>query len=131
LLKRHESNKVDVQDYNEQVIRYITIPNILLNTALTIQDPTTNDLPPDENNEDEEEEEEEEEDEEEDDEDDEDDEKAIVEHTCDGEAEIPTDKISDILSAVSKRTRAFMGDWSSLPVSIRNMTSPLKRINSL
>ncbi|KAI8884379.1 hypothetical protein K501DRAFT_182357 [Backusella circina FSU 941] len=110
LLRRHESNKVDVQDYNDQVLRYITIPNILLNTVLTVEDPTTNNLPDNEKDEDESEDDDVEEEDEEEEE-----EEEIIEHTCDGEAEIPTDKISDILGMVSKRTRAFMGDWSSLP----------------
>ncbi|KAG2236382.1 hypothetical protein INT48_008364 [Thamnidium elegans] len=113
LLSRSNTNKVDVQDYNDQVIRYITIPNILLNTVLTVQEPSSSIV------EEEEEEIEEESSEEEDDEDDEDDEdeKRIEEdvNTCDAEAEIPTEKIPTMLQLVSERTRAFVGDWSTLP----------------
>jgi protein-histidine N-methyltransferase len=114
LLSHSQSNRVDVQDYNDQVIRYITIPNILLNTVLTIQENSsaatnTEEIEELEKSEDSEDSEEEEDDEEE---------KRIEEDvdTCDAEAEIITEKIPDMLKQVQSRTRAFVGDWSSLPV---------------
>jgi protein-histidine N-methyltransferase len=113
-LSHSNTNKVDVQDYNDQVIRYITIPNILLNTVLTVQEPSSN-ITTDEVKEDEESSEEEDSENEEDDEE----EKRIEEDadTCDAEAEISTEKIPTMLKMVSERTRAFVGDWSTLPVS--------------
>lgn len=112
LLSCSETNKVDVQDYNDQVIRYITIPNILLNTVLTVQEPSANTTTEEVKEEESSEEEEDSEDEEDDE-----DEKRIEEDadTCDAEAEIPTEKIPTMLKLVSERTRAFVGDWSSLP----------------
>lgn len=116
LLNRSPTNRVDVQDYNDQVIRYITIPNILLNTVLTVQEPSTNveEAVEEESSSSEEEDSEEEEDDE--------DEKRIEEdvNTCDVEAEISSDKIPVMLKLVSDRTRAFIGDWSSLPVGYKN-----------
>ena len=110
-----------MQDYNDQVIQYITIPNILLNTVLTIQEPSgANGEPSDEKNE-EEEEESESSDDDEDNEEGEDDEKDQIigeSVTCDAEAELPSDKVPEMLERVSERTRAFVGDWSGLPVSI-------------
>ncbi|KAI8378213.1 hypothetical protein EDC96DRAFT_435478 [Choanephora cucurbitarum] len=116
LLSPNLSNKVDVQDYNEQVIRFITIPNILLNTVLTVQDPAANTEPSESIEVEQEEESSDEEDEEEDEEDD-DDEKRIEEDpvTCDAEAEIATERIPEMLGQVNARTRAFFGDWSTLP----------------
>lgn len=115
LLSHSNTNKVDVQDYNDQVIRYITIPNILLNTVLTVQEPSSN-ITTDEAKEDEESSEEEDSEDEEDDEE----EKRIEEDadTCDAEAEIFIEKIPTMLKMVSERTRAFVGDWSTLPVSV-------------
>ncbi|KAI8982553.1 hypothetical protein BDB01DRAFT_723549 [Pilobolus umbonatus] len=115
LLGTNLSNKVDVQDYNEQVIRFITIPNILLNTVLTVYNNSENAHDSDEKIVESEESEESEEEEEE--EDDEDDEKRIPEdpNTCDAEAELPLEKMNDMLKQVQSRTRAFVGDWSSLP----------------
>ncbi|CEG77024.1 hypothetical protein RMATCC62417_11840 [Rhizopus microsporus] len=57
-----------------------------------------------------------EEEEEEEDEDD-DEEKRIEEDpvTCDAEAEIIADQVPAMLQQVSARTRAFFGDWSTLP----------------
>lgn len=103
-----------MQDYNDQVIRYITIPNILLNTVLTVQEPSSSveEVVEEESSSEEEDSEEEEDDE---------DEKRIEEdvNTCDAEAEIPSEKIPVMLKLVSERTRAFVGDWSSLPVSAK------------
>lgn len=122
LLSHSQSNRVDVQDYNDQVIRYITIPNILLNTVLTVQENsgTTSSGDQIETNEYSEDEDEDDEDEDEDEEDE--DEKRIEEDvdTCDAEAEITTEKIPDMLNQIQSRTRAFVGDWSSLAVSTKN-----------
>ncbi|KAI8387011.1 hypothetical protein BD560DRAFT_321399 [Blakeslea trispora] len=114
LLSSELDNKVDVQDYNEQVIRFITIPNILLNTVLTVQDPAVSTEPSEPI---EEEESSEDEDEEEEEEEDDDDEKRIEEDpiTCDAEAEIASERVPEMLSQVNARTRAFFGDWSTLP----------------
>ncbi|KAG1560364.1 hypothetical protein G6F49_002767 [Rhizopus delemar] len=116
LLSCNESNKVDIQDYNEQVIRYVSIPNILLNSVLNVQEPAvTNEEEPqlDTSSESEEEEEEEE---------GEEDEKRIEEDpvTCDAEAEIATEQIPTMLQQVNARTRAFFGDWSTLPERLGN-----------
>lgn len=115
LLSHSQSNRVDVQDYNDQVIRYITIPNILLNTVLTIQENSTSTVEAEQTEKDEELQDSEDSE----DEDEDEDEKRIEEDvdTCDAEAEIITEKIPDMLKQVQSRTRAFVGDWSSLPVS--------------
>ncbi|CAO3592841.1 unnamed protein product [Absidia cylindrospora] len=130
LLARHEENIVDVQDYNDQVIRLITLPNILLNTVLSPQEPTAalangdqidvssdddddnNDNDPtEEKNENDEEVEEEEEEEEKD---------QVMEDpvTCDAEAELPSDKIPEMLQQLQQRTEAFVGDWEGLPTQL-------------
>ncbi|KAI7905532.1 uncharacterized protein BX663DRAFT_500055 [Cokeromyces recurvatus] len=110
LLSHSQTNRVDVQDYNSQVIRYITIPNILLNTVLSVQEPTIN-------NEEMEEEDDDEDDNENNVEEEEEEDKRIEEDpiTCDAEAEIQPEKIPTMLKQVHSRTRAFVGDWSSLP----------------
>ncbi|CAO3669027.1 unnamed protein product [Rhizopus stolonifer] len=110
LLSSDESNKVDIQDYNEQVIRYVSIPNILLNSVLNVQESVTTIQQ-------EKEESSSESEDEEDDEEDDDDEKRIEEDpvTCDAEAEISTEQAPTMLKQVSDRTRAFFGDWSTLP----------------
>ncbi|KAF1807595.1 hypothetical protein V8B55DRAFT_1467105 [Mucor lusitanicus] len=113
LLSHSNTNRVDVQDYNDQVIRFITIPNILLNTVLTVQEPSAarneeNQEPSDSEGDSEDDEEDEEDDEEG---------KRIEEDvdTCDAEAEISSENIPTMLQQLSSRTRAFVGDWSSLP----------------
>ncbi|KAI9256580.1 hypothetical protein BDA99DRAFT_516823 [Phascolomyces articulosus] len=121
LLAEDSRNQVDVQDYNDQVIRYITIPNILLNTVLTIQEPSANDTEPSEEKEQEEEESESSDDE--DNEEGEDGEKDQIigeSATCDAEAELPADKLPEMLQRVTERTRAFVGDWSGLPSLVQN-----------
>lgn len=86
-----------------------------MNTVLTVQEPSANTTTEEVKEEESSEEEEDSEDEEDDE-----DEKRIEEDadTCDAEAEIPTEKIPTMLKLVNERTRAFVGDWSSLPVSI-------------
>ncbi|KAI8342539.1 hypothetical protein BC941DRAFT_344731 [Chlamydoabsidia padenii] len=115
LLARHKHNRVDVQDYNDQVIRLITLPNILLNTILSPQEPTTNDdltLSSDE-------EEAKEDDTNEDDDDDEEKDQVMEDPvTCDAEAEIPADKVSDMLQQLQQRTKAFVGDWEGLSAQL-------------
>ncbi|KAI8367615.1 uncharacterized protein BYT42DRAFT_504172 [Radiomyces spectabilis] len=117
LLSRDEKNRVDVQDYNEEAIRYITIPNILLNTVLSVQDSTSTDLVEDTGDmEDSESSSEEEEDE---DEAPEEKDQIIGESSeCDVEAEINSEKVPEMLARVSERTRAFVGDWSNLPTQL-------------
>lgn len=86
-----------------------------MNTVLTVQEPSSN-IVEEEIKEESSEEEEEDSEDEEDDEDD----KRIEEdvNTCDAEAEIPAEKVPTMLQLVSERTRAFVGDWSTLPVKI-------------
>lgn len=119
LLQQSKDNHVDVQDYNEQVIKYITIPNILLNTLLTVQDATQPPELSEENDQESSSDEErgaehgdyheEEEDEEKD--------RIIGESaTCDAEAELPEEQVPEMLRQLALRTRAFVGDWSGLPV---------------
>lgn len=126
LLARHRSNVVDVQDYNDQVIRLITLPNILLNTILSPQEPTaalangdlvdepssSDDDDDDNNNNDDDGTKDGEEDEEEKDQ--------VMEDpvTCDAEAEIPADKVPDMLQQLQQRTKAFIGDWEGLPAQL-------------
>ncbi|KAI8984383.1 hypothetical protein BDF20DRAFT_905323 [Mycotypha africana] len=118
LLSHSSTNRVDVQDYNEQVIRYITIPNILLNTVLNVQQPgsdnttTVQEKEDESNNDNLNSESEEEEDDEDDDEDKQIEEEAI---TCDAEAEILPEDIPQMLNRVCLRTKAYFGDWGSLP----------------
>ncbi|KAI9336256.1 hypothetical protein BD770DRAFT_401785 [Pilaira anomala] len=114
LLSHSHTNRVDVQDYNDQVIRYITIPNILLNTVLTVEEPSSKVV---EEEIQEESSSEEEEDDEEDEDEDDDEDKRIEEDvdTCDVEAQISAETIPTMLKLVSERTRAFVGDWSTLP----------------
>ncbi|KAF7722253.1 hypothetical protein EC973_003503 [Apophysomyces ossiformis] len=113
LLSRDSENKVDVQDYNEQVIRYITIPNILLNTILTVQEPTK--LGEVEKNEELNSEPESDSDDDETEDGEEKDQIIGESVTCDAEAELPADQVPEMLKRVRQRTQAFTGDWSGLP----------------
>ncbi|KAI9322158.1 hypothetical protein BX666DRAFT_2022669 [Dichotomocladium elegans] len=117
MLMNDQRNQVDVQDYNEQVIQYITIPNILLNTVLDVQksgEENLNDEGPEEpeNNEEEKEQNGPVEEEEEDDVKDE----IIGESvTCDAEAELPAELVPTMLERISQRSKAYYGDWTGLP----------------
>lgn len=116
---------MDVLDYNEQVIQYITLPNILLNTVLQVHAST--DEQPEDASSDKEEAPESDKDDEDEDEDDEEKDGFIGESvTCDAEAELPTEHIPDMLQRISQRTRAFVGDWSGLPVSFMDISSGCK-----
>lgn len=125
LLEKSFNNKVDVQDYNDQVIRLITLPNILLNTMLTPQQQqqkstnkeneiendglsTSSSVTDNENDKD---------NEDNDDDDDEEDEVQVIDDplTCDAEAELESEKIPDMLKQLSQHTKAYIGDWSGLP----------------
>ncbi|CAO3627307.1 unnamed protein product [Cunninghamella blakesleeana] len=126
LLEKSFNNNVDVQDYNDQVIRLITLPNILLNTLLTPhqqqqQDSTNKEnaiendglstsssVTDNENDKD---------NENSNDDDDDDDEVQVMDDplTCDAEAELESEKIPDMLKQLSQHTKAFTGDWSGLP----------------
>ncbi|KAI9278024.1 hypothetical protein BY458DRAFT_532308 [Sporodiniella umbellata] len=116
LLSEEKANQVDIQDYNEQVIRYVSIPNILLNTVLNVQEPVVAVEP------EQAEESSSDESEDDDDDDDDDDAKRIEEDpvTCDAEAEISSEQVPMMLEKVSARTRAFYGDWSTLPEQLGN-----------
>ncbi|KAI7885587.1 hypothetical protein K492DRAFT_123659 [Lichtheimia hyalospora FSU 10163] len=122
LLQHDSSNHVDVLDYNEQVIQYITLPNILLNTVLQVHT-STDEQPEDASTEKEkasDKDEKENDDDQENDDDDEEKDQIIGESvTCDAEAELPSEHAPDMLQRISQRTRAFVGDWSGLPVSHR------------
>ncbi|KAI8645110.1 hypothetical protein BD408DRAFT_412258 [Parasitella parasitica] len=115
LLTHSNTNRVDVQDYNDQVIRYITLPNILLNTILTVQEPASSTV-----NEEQDSEVDSEDDDDQEEEEDDDDEKRIEQDvdTCDAEAEISSENIPTMLQQLASRTRAFVGDWSSLPAQL-------------
>ncbi|KAI8146300.1 hypothetical protein BJV82DRAFT_705704 [Fennellomyces sp. T-0311] len=112
LLAKDLNNQVDVQDYNDQVIRYITIPNILLNTVLTVEETSTADAQLSD--------EKEESSSEEEDDDEEKDQIIGDTATCDAEAELPAERVPDMLRRVSERTRAFVGDWSGLPALVQD-----------
>ncbi|CAO3620264.1 unnamed protein product [Cunninghamella echinulata] len=128
LLQKEFNNQVDVQDYNDQVIRLITLPNILLNTILTPQQPvslTTTTVVKDDNNDglstsssitDNEKDNENDQYNDNEEEDDEDECEVMDEPlTCDAEAELESDKIPDMLQQISQHSKAFIGDWSGLP----------------
>lgn len=112
LLQPELENHVDLQDYNEHVIRYITIPNILLNTVLQ---PTEN--PAEDQEKDQEGQDEPSSSDEEDDDDEDDVKDRILGETAswDVEAELPADQVPTMLQKVANRSRAFVGDWSGLP----------------
>ncbi|KAI9306321.1 hypothetical protein BJ944DRAFT_160109 [Cunninghamella echinulata] len=128
LLQKELNNQVDVQDYNEQVIRLITLPNILLNTILTPQQSaplTSTTVVNDDDNDglshsssitDNEKDNENDQDNDSDDNDDEDECEVIDEPlTCDAEAELESEKMPDMLQQISQHSKAFIGDWSGLP----------------
>ncbi|CAO3571136.1 unnamed protein product [Mortierella alpina] len=127
VLTQSNSVKVDLQDYNDQVLKLVTLPNVLLNThARPDQQPI-------------EEEEEEEEDEkemegtetdqadkadgegEDDDEDEEDEDEEPEADPADGdfqgvELDLPDSEEErlQLLSKVANQSKFFMGDWSGL-----------------
>jgi protein-histidine N-methyltransferase len=114
---RHESNQVDFQDYNEQVLQYITIPNIILNTVVAPSDTSAEDTEPEvetsgqpEDNINDSEEEEDDEDEPQADEEELD--------SADAELEISDTQAPEILSKLSQRSQCYFGEWQSLTVSI-------------
>ncbi|KAI8061701.1 hypothetical protein BC940DRAFT_245031 [Gongronella butleri] len=135
MLRADETNHVDVQDYNDQVIGLITVPNILLNTILTPAAPTTDaneskdgheatetkqkaTLATDTNGAGKKEDDDEKEQEDDDDDDEEEEVCDTIDDgapVCDAEAEIPQDKQRDMLALVAQRSRAFYGDWQGLP----------------
>lgn len=130
LLMRHESNQVDFQDYNEQVLQYITIPNIILNTVVA---------PSEASAEDEEQPEIEQSDstqdndnileqtgQDDEDDDDEDEPHADEEEmdSADAELEISETQAPDILSKLSQRSQCYFGEWQSLTVSITATKNP-------
>ncbi|KAI7862728.1 hypothetical protein BDF14DRAFT_1478180 [Spinellus fusiger] len=116
LLSKDANNRVDVQDYNEQVIRCITIPNILLNTLLTVQDPSTLHEKEEASLSDSESESESESEEKEGEEEEEEEDRIIGDsNTCDVEAELVSENMPEMLNCLAQRTRAFVGDWSGLP----------------
>ncbi|KAK3826255.1 MAG: hypothetical protein JOS17DRAFT_686857, partial [Linnemannia elongata] len=122
VLTQSNTVQVDLQDYNDQVLKFVTLPNVLLNTHVR----------PDQQPQDEEEEEEEEEKpepkepraegEEGEDEDDEEEEDAEPEKNPDDgdfdniELDLP-DSDEDRLALMKKveaQSRFFLGDWSGL-----------------
>lgn len=118
VLTQSNTVKVDLQDYNDQVLQLVTLPNILLNTCLRPdQQPARDEV------EEEEEEEEDNKEEKDPDDDDEDEEDADVQETdpADGdfrgvEIDLPdtaTGKL-DLVKSVETHTKLFMGDWSGL-----------------
>lgn len=141
LLMRHESNMVDFQDYNEQVLQFITIPNIILNTVVAPTQPeieaeaeaeaepeaepeaeTKAETAADQDAQEPEIEAEAEDDADNDEDEDDDEPHADEEELdhADAELEIPEHQVVDILSKVSQKSQCFMGEWQSLPVSSRD-----------
>ena len=90
-----------------------------MNTVLTVQEPASSSSATAVDEEKQEEQEDSDSEDDSEDEEDEDEEKRIEEDvdTCDAEAEILSENIPTMLQQLSSRTRAFVGDWSSLPVS--------------
>jgi protein-histidine N-methyltransferase len=90
-----------------------------LNTVLTVQEPASSSSTTALDEERQEEQEDSDSEVDSEDEEDEGEEKRIEEDvdTCDAEAEISSENIPTMLQQLSSRTRAFVGDWSSLPVS--------------
>jgi protein-histidine N-methyltransferase len=120
---RNENNKVDFQDYNEQVLQFITIPNIILNTVVAPTNATEagqeEAIQTEGEARTEEEVDQEEANEDEDEEDDYEDEPEADEEEldhADAELEISEQQAPDILKKVSNRSQCFMGEWQSLPV---------------
>ncbi|KAG2171988.1 hypothetical protein INT43_001465, partial [Umbelopsis isabellina] len=119
LLMRNDTTRVDFQDYNEQVLQYITIPNIILNTVVS---PTSSDQVAAENtatNEVADDADQEDEGYDDDDEDDEDehvpdDEPADVD-TADAELEIAEGQAGSMLERICLRTQCYLGEWKTLP----------------
>ncbi|KAG0344788.1 Histidine protein methyltransferase 1 [Podila humilis] len=133
VLTQSSSVKVDLQDYNDQVLKLVTLPNVLLNTHLRPdQQPEGHDEDDDTDNEDEDDEkiksakekgetvndnENNDEDDDEDDDDDEEDE-APERNPADGdfksvELDLPDseDEKKSLLQKVESQSRFFMGDW--------------------
>lgn len=123
LLMRNDTTRVDFQDYNEQVLQYITIPNIILNTVVaptssdqvSAENATTNEAADDADQEDEGY----------DDDDEEDDEEEHVPDeeptdvdTADAELEIAEGQAGPMLEKIRQRTQCYLGEWKTLPVSI-------------
>ncbi|KAF9990305.1 hypothetical protein BGZ75_002619 [Mortierella antarctica] len=122
VLTQSDSVKVDLQDYNDQVLKLVTLPNVLLNTHVR----------PDQQPVEEEEDEKEEEIEtdqtdkaegegEDDDEDEEDEDEEPEADPADGdfqgvELDLPDSEEErlQLLSKVAKQSKFFMGDWSGL-----------------
>ncbi|KAI9284216.1 hypothetical protein BC943DRAFT_343669 [Umbelopsis sp. AD052] len=131
LLMRHASNQVDFQDYNEQVLQYITIPNIILNTVVAPSEASAEEEPeieqsglpqdnanvPEEDSQDDEDEEEPHADEEEMD-------------SADAELEISETQAPDILNKLSQRSQCYFGEWQSL-TNAMNLSDNLNKYDMI
>ncbi|KAF9292644.1 Histidine protein methyltransferase 1 [Mortierella alpina] len=123
VLTQSDSVEVDLQDYNDQVLKLVTLPNVLLNTHIR-----PDQQPVDEEEEDEKEEEIEtdqvdkaEGEGEDDDEDDEDEDEEPEADPADGdfqgvELDLPDSEEErlQLLRKVADQSKFFMGDWSGL-----------------
>jgi protein-histidine N-methyltransferase len=120
LLMRIDTTRVDFQDYNDQVLQYITIPNIILNTVVA---PTSADEVQVEDTAAEVDDTTEQEDEGYDDEEDDEDEDVPDQEptdvdTADAELEISEGQAGPMLEKIVQRTQCYLGEWKTLPVSV-------------
>ena len=120
VLTQSDSVKVDLQDYNDQVLKLVTLPNVLLNSYIRPdQQPPAEEIEDDSDDEDEKEEKNEVEEDDDDEDDDEDDEPEA--DPADGdfegvEIDLPASEEDrrSLLTRVQKQSRFFMGDWGGL-----------------
>ncbi|KAF8939778.1 Histidine protein methyltransferase 1 [Dissophora ornata] len=121
VLTQSNSVKVDLQDYNDQVLKLVTLPNVLLNTHVRPDQQPTDDSEEEEEEEKASEKTEKAEDEDGDEEDEEEEDEEPEADPADGdfggvELDLP-DSEEDKLALVQKvesQTKFFLGDWSGL-----------------
>ncbi|KAG0370670.1 hypothetical protein BC939DRAFT_459716 [Gamsiella multidivaricata] len=120
LLTQSTSVKVDLQDYNDQVLKLVTLPNVLLNTHVR-PDQQPAEVEEEEKEDAEEEKEKDQDADEDENEDEEDDEEEPEADPADGdfqgvELDLPDsaeDKLA-LMKKVEEQTTFYMGDWSGL-----------------
>lgn len=122
-MTQSDSVQVDLQDYNDQVLKLVTLPNVLLNSYIRPdQQPPVQEVEDESEDEDEKDEKIEGEDNDEDDEEEEEDEDDEPEaDPADGdfqgvEIDLPASEEDrrSLLTMVQKQSRFFMGDWGGL-----------------
>ncbi|KAG0198404.1 hypothetical protein BGX28_008184 [Mortierella sp. GBA30] len=121
ILTQSDSVQVDLQDYNDQVLKLVTLPNVLLNTHVRPDQQPTEEQDGDEEDDKEPTERPEGEDEDEDDDDEDDDDAEPEADPADGdfkgvELDLPESDAErlELLHKVERQSRFFMGDWSGL-----------------